>query len=99
LLVAALDGEGVAGAYGRQLPHEDATPPEQVFLVFMYGPAARVQRLGGTQELSFEQTLFSNVNSAMPRKVWEADPFRDDVAMSEDQDGSGRRLIPGPHML
>jgi rhamnosyltransferase len=95
LLVAALDGEGVAGAYGRQLPHEDATPPEQFFLDFMYGPAPRVQRLGGIEELSFEQTLFSNVNSAMPRKVWEADPFRDDVTMSEDQEWSRRMLLAG----
>jgi len=38
-LVRALEGDGIAGAYGRQLPHEDATPPEQFFLDFMYGPA------------------------------------------------------------
>lgn len=94
-LVAALDGEGVAGAYGRQLPHGDATPPEQFFLDFMYGPAPRVQRLGGIEELSYEQTLFSNVNSAIPRPVWEADPFRDDVTMSEDQEWSRRMLLAG----
>jgi rhamnosyltransferase len=94
-LVRALDGDGVAGAYGRQLPHEDATPPEQFFLDFMYGPKPRVQRLGGIEELSFEQTLFSNVNSAIPRKVWEANPFRDDVTMSEDQEWSRRMLLAG----
>jgi rhamnosyltransferase len=94
-LVRALEGDGVAGAYGRQLPHLDATPPEQFFLDFMYGPTPRVQRLGGIDELSFEQTLFSNVNSAIPRSVWEAHPFRDDVTMSEDQEWSRRLLLAG----
>jgi rhamnosyltransferase len=94
-LVGALEGDDIAGAYGRQLPHEDATPPEQFFLDFMYGETARIQRLGGIEELSFEQTLFSNVNSAIPRKVWEENPFRDDVTMSEDQEWSRRMLLAG----
>ena len=94
-LVRALEGDGVVGAYGRQLPHEDATPPEQFFLDFMYGGSPRIQRLGGIEELSFEQTLFSNVNSAIPRTVWEANPFRDDVTMSEDQEWSRRMLLAG----
>jgi rhamnosyltransferase len=94
-LVAALEGEDVAGAYGRQLPHEDATPPERFFLDFMYGPEARVQRLSGLEELSFEQTLFSNVNSAITRRIWETHPFEDDVTMSEDQEWSRRMLLAG----
>jgi rhamnosyltransferase len=94
-LVRALEGDGVVGAYGRQLPHEDATPPEQFFLDFMYGASPRIQRLGGIEELSFEQTLFSNVNSAIPRRVWEANPFRDNVTMSEDQEWSRRMLLAG----
>jgi len=94
-LVAALEGEDVAGAYGRQLPHEDATPPERFFLDFMYGPEARVQRLSGLEELSFEQTLFSNVNSAIRRRIWETHPFEDDVTMSEDQEWSRRMLLAG----
>jgi rhamnosyltransferase len=94
-LVAALVGEDVAGAYGRQLPHEDATPPERFFLDFMYGPEARVQRLSGLEELSFEQTLFSNVNSAITRRTWETHPFEDDVTMSEDQEWSRRMLLAG----
>lgn len=94
-LVHAIEGDRIAGAYGRQLPHQNATPPEQFFLDFMYGPAPRIQRLGGIDELSFEQTLFSNVNSAIPRHVWEANPFRDDVTMSEDQEWSRRMLLAG----
>ena len=93
-LVRSLGDEGVAGAYGRQLPHDDATPPERYFLDFLYGPAARVQRLDG-DEPDFEQTLFSNVNSAMPRAVWEEFPFADDLIMSEDQEWSRRVLRAG----
>jgi rhamnosyltransferase len=94
-LVGALEGDNVAGAYGRQLPHADARPPEQFFLDFMYGPEARAQRLDGVEALTFEQTLFSNVNSAMPRRIWEEFPFEDDVTMSEDQVWSRRVLLAG----
>ena len=94
-LTGALAAVGVAGAYGRQLPHESATPPERFFLDFMYGGEPRTQRIAGIDELTFEQTLFSNVNSAIPRAVWEANPFRDDVTMSEDQEWSRRMLLAG----
>ena len=91
-------GSTRAGVYGRQLPHDDATPPERYFLDFLYGPEARVQRLQHDGEPSFEQTLFSNVNSAIPRAVWEAFPFADDLIMSEDQEWS-RRVLRAGHEL
>jgi rhamnosyltransferase len=84
-----------AGTYGRQLPHEDATPPERYFLDFLYGPEPRVQRLDSGGEPSFEQTLFSNVNSAIPRAVWAEFRFADDLIMSEDQEWSRRVLREG----
>lgn len=87
--------ETVAGVYGRQLPHETARPPERYFLDFLYGPRPRVQALGSVEELSFEATLFSNVNSAIPRRIWERYPFADDVVMSEDQEWSRRVLLAG----
>jgi rhamnosyltransferase len=85
----------IAGVYGRQLPHDDATPPERYFLDFLYGPDARVQRLAAGEELTFEATLFSNVNSAIPRVLWETFPFADDIVMSEDQEWSRRVLREG----
>jgi rhamnosyltransferase len=89
------EDDTIAGVYGRQLPHEDARPPEQYFLDFLYGPAPRVQRLDPGGELSFEVTLFSNVNAALPRSRWEAYPFADDIVMSEDQEWSRRILRAG----
>jgi rhamnosyltransferase len=95
-LTAALDrDDGIAGAYGRQLPHANATPPEQYFLDFLYGPSPRVQRLRNGDDLTFQATLFSNVNSAMPRALWEAYPFAEDIVMSEDQEWSRRVLKAG----
>ena len=69
--------DAVAGVYGRQLPHADARPPERYFLDFLLRPcidACSASRDEG--ELSFEVTLFSNVNSALPRSLWEAFPVR-----------------------
>jgi rhamnosyltransferase len=95
-LTAPLRADGtLAGAYGRQLPHANATPPERYFLDFLYGPTPRTQRLTSGDELTFEATLFSNVNSAIPRTLWEAFPFADDIVMSEDQEWSRRVLRAG----
>jgi len=95
LVSAARSGPDVAGAYGRQLPHVDARPPERFFLDFMYGPGPRVQRLDRDAQLTFETTLFSNVNAAIPRGILERYPFRDDLTMSEDQEWSRRVLRDG----
>jgi rhamnosyltransferase len=87
--------EGVAGVYGRQIPHVGASPPESFFLDFLYGPEPRVQRASGPEELSMRTTLFSNVNSAISREVWERFPFAPDLFFAEDQDWARRVLLAG----
>jgi rhamnosyltransferase len=95
-LIAPMRAEaGLVGVYGRQLAHGGATPPEIYFLDFLYGPAARRQRVHGVDDLSMQTTLFSNVNSAMPKAVWERFPFVEDIIMSEDQEWSRRVLLDG----
>jgi rhamnosyltransferase len=94
-LVAPLDDPQVAGAYGRQVAHEGAKPPEQFFLDYLYGPHARTQRAASQSELSMATTLFSNVNSAIRRDVFERFSFVDDIVMSEDQEWSRRVLLAG----
>jgi rhamnosyltransferase len=84
-----------AGVYGRQLPHEGASPPELYFLQFLYGAEPRRQQVHAVAELSMDTTLFSNVNAAMPRNIWERFPFVEDIIMSEDQEWSRRVLLDG----
>jgi rhamnosyltransferase len=95
LAAAVRSDADVAGAYGRQLPHEDASPPERFFLDFLYGSEPRLQRAGASDELSLHTTLFSNVNSAIRRDVWAKFPFADDLFFAEDQDWARRVLLAG----
>jgi rhamnosyltransferase len=87
--------ETLAGVYGRQMPHADATPPERFFLDFVYGPEAREQRVDRADALSMRTTMFSNVNSAIRRALWEQFPFADDMVFAEDQDWARRVLLAG----
>ncbi len=85
----------LAGTYGRQIAHDDASPSERFFLDFLYGETAREQRATSAAGLSMSTTLFSNVNSAMRRQVFDEFPFADDLIMSEDQDWARRVLLAG----
>ena len=42
-----------------------------------------------------ETTLFSNANSAMPRRLLLDEPFAEDILIAEDQDWSRRMLLAG----
>jgi rhamnosyltransferase len=95
LTVPLRAGDDLAGVYGRQIPHDDALPPERFFLDFLYGPNPRVQRTAEPSELTLHTTLFSNVNSAIRRSLWEQFRFADDLFFAEDQDWSRRVLLAG----
>jgi rhamnosyltransferase len=95
LIAPMREDSTVAGVYGRQLPHEGARPPEIYFLGFLYGAQARRQTARDAGELSMDTTLFSNVNAAIRRSLWEKYPFVEDIIMSEDQDWSRRVLLAG----
>jgi len=94
-LTAPLARAAVGGAYGRQIAHSGAAPPERYFMDFLYGPCSRAQRIASPDELSMETTLFSNVCSAMRREVFDRFPFVTDIIMSEDQEWSRRVLLAG----
>ena len=91
--------QDVAGAYGRQLAHRDARPPERFFLEFMYGPKPRVQRLEPGAELDLRADALLERQRARSRaRSSSANPFRDDLTMSEDQEWS-RRVLRDGHAL
>lgn len=87
--------KGVAGVYGRQVAHEGARPPERYFLDFLYGPEPRRQRAAGPEQLSMDTTLFSNVTSAIPKRIWDQFRFAEDMIMTEDQEWAARVLLAG----
>lgn len=95
LVTALRSGERIAGAYGRQVAYQTAKPPERFFLDFLYGPEPRIQRIERGGDLRLETTLFSNVNSAIPRALLEEHPFAEDLVMGEDQEWSRRMLLEG----
>ncbi len=89
------EDQSLVATYGRQIAHFEATPPERFFLDFLYGERPRTQRAGALGELSMQTTLFSNVNSAIRRKVFDEYAFVEDIIMSEDQEWSRRVLLAG----
>ena len=95
-LTAPLRDDTVAGVYGRQLPHEDATPPERYFLDFLYGPDLRVQQRSMPAAGSPSSQRCSRT-STLRFHVWcgSAYPFDEDIVMSEDQEWSRRVLLAG----
>jgi len=95
-LVAALRSRpDAAAAYGRQIPHADASPSERYFLGFLYGTKGRVQRARSEDELTLETTMLSNANAAYRRDVLDAHPFAEDLRWAEDQDFARRVLLEG----
>jgi rhamnosyltransferase len=95
LIAPMRSDDQVAGVYGRQLPHDDASPPEVYFLNFLYGSTPRRQLVTGADQLSMDTTMFSNVNSAIRKPIFERFPFVEDIIMSEDQEWSRRVLLSG----
>jgi rhamnosyltransferase len=95
-LVAPLrSADDVAGVYGRHVALETAAPPERYYWDFLYGPDPRTQRVGSPEEVNFETTHFSNVNSAIPKALLREFPFAEDLIMSEDHEWSRRVLLAG----
>jgi rhamnosyltransferase len=94
-LIAPFSDPQVAGVYGRQLPQPATNPIEQIFLESTYPdiPAIRTHNLSG--QLSIDSIFFSNVNSAIRRRVWEQVPFDESLIMSEDQQWAKEVLLKG----
>lgn len=91
-LLAPFVDPGVAGVYGRQLPRDDASPMETVFIHTRYPSTRREYALpphGPIRDLAF-----SNNNSAIRRHVWEAIQLPE-MLKSEDQEWAKRAILAG----
>jgi rhamnosyltransferase len=85
----------IAGSYGGQVPRRDAYPMERFMLSELYGPARRVQRAVAGRPVALRETMFSTVNCAIRRDLWQRRPFSDRVATSEDQEWTRHWLERG----
>jgi len=91
----SLSVPNIGGAYCRQVPREGATPLEAYFQGYMYPPQSKVYAPLADPNAPLARSFFSNACSLIPRRVWEAHPFRTDLIMSEDQAFSRAALWAG----
>lgn len=84
-----------AGAYARQVAYDTAPPHQAFYIEHRYGPEPRTQRASRPEDLTLANVLFSNVASAIRRKVLEEFPFASDIVIAEDLEWCGRVLLAG----
>ncbi len=92
-----LDDPSIAGAYGRQIPKDDALPMERFFLNTRYprAPRKETRRISPGAPLRIDDVFFSNVNSAVKKDVLLKIPFREDIIISEDMQWAKDALLAG----
>lgn len=94
-LVAPLTDAKVAAVYGRQIPRASANPVEQFFLRDTYPDRLQTRAYTSSSKLTIRNIFFSNVCSAIKRKVWEQIQFDEKLIMSEDQQWAKEVLQSG----
>ena len=96
-------GEGIAGAYSRQLPRPDCNPCERRDIYGGAPPLSIIKKIDfkdNLQKETYEQNmhnfiLFSNVSSCIRKKVNSELPFNENILMMEDQEWCKRALESG----
>ena len=82
----------VGAVYGRQLPKEESGLERRTAFAAMYGGAKIVKMPMDGAGLGYKYYHFSNVNSAIRRKVWEATRFPVELKVFEDV-GIAKRIL------
>jgi rhamnosyltransferase len=95
-LVAAFTDSAVAGAYGRQLPHANATPVAAHARFFNYPSHSRLVSLGDKARLGLKACFLSNSFAAYRVADLQAvGGFPSDVILGEDMSVAARLLMAG----
>jgi len=82
----------VGAVYGRQLPKAESGLERRSAFAVMYGGARIVKMPMDGVGLGHKYYHFSNANSAIRRKVWEATRFPDELKVFEDV-GIAKRIL------
>lgn len=95
-LIRAFDDPNVGAAYGRQLPHHNATPIAAHARLFNYPEHAYVVNRDDIPERGIKTAFLSNSFAAYRRKALiEAGGFPPDIILSEDMMAGARLLQQG----
>lgn len=95
-LISAFEDPDVGAAFGRQLPHKEATPIAAHARLFNYPASSRVVSQADIPELGIKTAFLSNSFAAYRRQALiEAGGFPENVILSEDMMAGARLLKHG----
>ncbi len=95
-LVCALDDPEVAAAYGRQLPHQDASPVASHARLYNYPEISHTKALADKEKLGLKVAFCSNSFAIYRRLALQAvGGFASQLTFGEDMHAAGRLLIRG----
>lgn len=96
LIVRAFEDPMVGAAYGRQLPHKNATPLEAHARLFNYGTFPCTKSLASISELGLKTCFISNSFAAYRLKdLLAVGGFPADVILGEDAYVAGQLVLAG----
>lgn len=95
-LLAAFAASDVAAAYGRQLPHEDASPLAAHARLFNYPEISNVKSHADITSSGIKAAFISNSFAAYRLSVWrKLGGFPEDVILAEDMHLGARMILEG----
>jgi len=93
-MLANFSDTSVGAVYGRQLPKPGSTVERSDTFDTVYGEKKMVKDPAHRNGLGYRFYHFSDVNSALRRSVWEANPYPEDLKMFEDV-AIAKRILDG----
>ncbi len=95
-LLSAFDDASVAAAYGRQLPHADATPVAAHARLFNYPPQSATRTLDDAQRLGLKACFLSNAFAAYRvSALQQVGGFAPGLILGEDMHLAARLMLAG----
>jgi rhamnosyltransferase len=99
-LILNFNEDSVAGVYSRQIPKPDCNPLTLREIYQGFTPIKEVRSIEGLEREDYLRNLkrltyFSNVSSAIRKRVWDEIPLNDKTIYAEDQEWARRVLEAG----
>lgn len=95
-LIRPLDDPRIVGSYARQIPYQDAPPPEKFARLFNYPNVPTVKGLQDLPKFGIKTFFFSNVCSAIKIKEFkELGEFPENIVMFEDMIFAAKAILHG----